>query len=57
MNPSRIFIMRPVATVFSEAGVVTQRRIEDKVLVEFCNTHRHVAIVPQGEGERKFKDV
>ena len=40
-----------------EAGVVTQRRIEDKVLVEFCNTHRHVAIVPQGEGERKFKDV
>jgi rubrerythrin/RNase P subunit RPR2 len=40
-----------------EAGVITQRRIEDKVLVEFCNTHRHVSIVPQAEGERKFKDV
>jgi RNase P subunit RPR2 len=40
-----------------EAGVITQRRHEDKVLVEFCNAHRHVAIVPQSEGERKFKDV
>jgi rubrerythrin len=40
-----------------EAAVMKQRNHEDRSLVDFCNSHRHISVAPSQDGDRKFKDV
>lgn len=47
----RLFCDKCKASQIIASAVITKRVHTDEGLVEFCNTHRHVAIVSQGDSE------